>query len=94
VDFTDVLRTARGTPTGLVEMEKCRMSIMSICSEESSGEGICVLLQRRTRRIELTEVVWADKAGNKCWKVDVNRLNSGGGLTSFGVVKPFRTSFC
>lgn len=76
-----------------MEMEKCRRSITSIGSEESSEGGICVLLQRRTRRIELTEVVWADMAGNRCWKVEVKRLNSGGGLTSLGVVKPLRTSF-
>ena len=33
MDLTEVLRTVRGTPTGLVEMEKWRRSIMSM------GEG-------------------------------------------------------
>jgi len=48
VDLTEVLRTVRGTPTGLVEMEKWRRSIMSMGEgsvevedeEEESLEGI------------------------------------------------------
>lgn len=75
MDLTEVLRTVRGTPTGLVEMEKWRMSIMSMEEgsvevekeeEEESWEGIRDLLQRRTRRIEFTEVVCADRGGKRC----------------------------
>ena len=44
MDLTDVLRTVRGMPTGLVEMEKCLMSMISTGEESvevggSLGEG-------------------------------------------------------
>jgi hypothetical protein len=63
-------------------------------SFSSALEGVIVVrLQRRTRRIEETEVVCAESGGKRCWNVDVRRLSSGGGLTSLGVVNPFNTSY-
>ena len=66
------------------------MSMMSRGSEES--EGSSVRLQRRTRRMEETGVVCVERGGKRCWNVEVRRLSSGGGLTSFGCVNPFSTS--
>ena len=65
---------------------------MSVESWSARVEGICLRLQRRTRRIDDTDVVCADKGGHMCCKVDVNRVSSGGGLTFLGGVKPLRTS--
>ena len=40
-------------------------------------------LNSSTRLIEETGVIRADGGGNRCWKVDVKSVSSGGGRTSF-----------